>query len=279
VLTIGEQVMGLVAALICDPETRAHLRQSLGGESRLAFCCRGADLLEFVIQHPARMILTDLWDAAGVPTAPTVRRLHTRFPSIPIIAYCSLTPGTAHELLAMMQAGVSDILFRGLDDPRQALRSALDRADERCIAEFVTDAVGALIPAEGRMVVEYCIEHARAAPTVEKIASAIGVHRKTLVNWMTQARLPPPRAVTAWCRLLLAAWLLEDPGRSVESVALDLGFGSGTELRNMLRRYTGLRPAEVRGGGGFQQVLQLFIHQRQEHAPHPELPVARPGTV
>jgi AraC-like DNA-binding protein len=255
--------MSLLAALICDPETRAHLRQSLAGANRLEFCCRGADLLGIVVRHPARMILTDLWDASGASMAPTVRRLHTEFRTTPILACCSLTPSTSRELLAMMHAGISGILIRGLDDVGTALRSALECADDRCVTETVTDAVAPLIPAEGRMVVEYCIEHARAAPTVAEIASAIGVHRKTLVNWMTQARLPTPRAVTAWCRLLLATRLLEDPGRSVESVALELGFGSGTELRNMLRRYTGLRPADVRGHDGFQHVLELFIHERE----------------
>jgi len=146
------------------------------------------------------------------------------------------------------------------------------------------------------MVIEYCIEHARAAPTVAQLAAAIGVHRKTLVNWMLQDHLPPPRAITGWCRILLAARLLEDPGRSVESVALDLGFGSGTELRNMLRRYTGLRAGEIRGRGGFQQVLHLFMQGREQplpslpaapangsydsvHIPLPELPVAHRRTV
>jgi AraC-like DNA-binding protein len=179
----------------------------------------------------------------------------------------------------MVRAGISGILFRGLDDVGAALRSALGHADERCLARLVTDAMAPAVPPEARVLIEFCMEHARSAPTVAEIASELGVHRKTLVNWMMQAHLPTPSAVTAWCRILLAARRLDEPGRSVEHVALDLGFGSASELRNMLRRYTGLRPGEIRERGGFNFVLELFLRERAGGVPHRELPVARRRTV
>jgi hypothetical protein len=44
----------------------------------------------------------------------------------------------------------------------------------------------------------------------------------------------------------------------VEQVALLLDFPSGTSLRNMMKRYTGLRSREVRENGGVQCVLHAF---------------------
>lgn len=271
--------MDVVAALVCDTTTRAHLRRSLAGVGRVEFCGRAAELPEIVLQHRARVVITDLWDVTGAPTAPAVRRLHSHHSTIPIIAYCAPGPRASVELLAMVHSGISGIVFREVDDPGRVIRSALECAEDRRLAEAVTGAIGPLVPAQGRTFVTYCIEHARAAPTVAEVASSIGVHRKTLVNWMLQAGLPTPRAVTAWSRILLATWLLGDAERSVESVALDLGFGSASELRNMLRRYTGMRPAQLRGRGGFPRVLELFLHQRRADVAHREPLIAHRRTV
>jgi methylphosphotriester-DNA--protein-cysteine methyltransferase len=58
--------------------------------------------------------------------------------------------------------------------------------------------------------------------------------------------------------LMVCARLLEDPGRSVSQVAMLADFPSSTSLRNMLRRYTGLRPLEIRENGGLRCVLHAF---------------------
>jgi AraC-like DNA-binding protein len=280
--------MSLVAALICDSDTRKRLRMSLSDRSRIEFCSRAPELLDVALRRSVHLILTELRDSSGALLTPTVRRLHSQFATIPILACCSLTPGVSAELLDLMHAGISGIVFRGLDDIGQALRSALDCVDDRCLASTVTAAaVDAAGSPEGRMIIAYCIENARTAPTVAQMAGAIGVSRKTLVNWMRRAHLPPPRATICWCRILLAARLLAASGRSVESVALELGFGSGTELRNMLRRYTHLRPREIRGYAGFQQVLTLFMREGSgcatssandtENIPYKPIPIALPG--
>jgi AraC-like DNA-binding protein len=86
----------------------------------------------------------------------------------------------------------------------------------------------------------------------------MGVHRKTLVDRLKAAHLPSPRAMIGWCRLLMAARLLDDPGRTVEQVALKLDFPSGAALRNMFKRYTGLRTTEVRENGGVRCLLHAF---------------------
>jgi transcriptional regulator GlxA family with amidase domain len=52
--------------------------------------------------------------------------------------------------------------------------------------------------------------------------------------------------------------MLEDPARSVEQIALLLDFSSAASLRNMLKRYTGLSPREVRENGGLRCVLHAF---------------------
>jgi AraC-like DNA-binding protein len=100
--------------------------------------------------------------------------------------------------------------------------------------------------------------HSRREMSVEDAATAMGIHRKTLVDRLRSAGLPSPRTIIGWSRLLTAARLLDDPGRTVEQVALRLDFPSGTALRNMFKRYTGLRTSEVRENGGVRCVLHAF---------------------
>lgn len=61
-----------------------------------------------------------------------------------------------------------------------------------------------------------------------------------------------------WCRLLAAAVLLEDRGRPVDHIALELDFPSGAAFRNMLKRYTGLSPAELRARGTLTEMSRQF---------------------
>src|SRR3546814_9586520 len=81
--------------------------------------------------------------------------------------------------------------------------------------------------------VTFCLEQARRAITVPEAAAALGVHRKTLVDRLAAAGFPTPSAMIAWCRLITAARLLEDPGRTVEQVALLLDFPSGSDRQSV----------------------------------------------
>ncbi|HJU64296.1 MAG TPA: helix-turn-helix domain-containing protein, partial [Gemmatimonadaceae bacterium] len=81
--------------------------------------------------------------------------------------------------------------------------------------------------------------------------------RKTLVNRARQVGLAEPSRLLGWCRLLAAAPLLADPFRSVEQVALESGFTSATAFRNMLKRYSGLIPSDLRDPEGTTRLVEL----------------------
>ena len=256
--------MRSVVALVTGHEARARIRSSLVGHAAVEFCGVRAELLRRVASHPTAVVITELWDDTGASTAVAVEQLRMKFPAIPVLAYCVLRHATSRELLAMAHAGVNGFVLRGFDDVGRALRMALANADDDCLEQVMGHELGNLLAADVRPVVAHCLSHARTSHTVSGVAAGLGVHRRTLVNRLAQAGLPSPSAVISWCRLLLAARLLEDPGRSVESVALALDFGSGTALRSMLRRYTGLQPKAVRRGGGAECVLRALRHQLEQ---------------
>jgi transcriptional regulator GlxA family with amidase domain len=159
-----------------------------------------------------------------------------------------------------VKAGADDVLVRGVDDERATLSRILADARGSRTTFDVLQAVAPLLNAEGASILAYCLEHANRALTVEMMARDLGVHRKTLVNRLAAAHLPVPSVLVAWCRLLLAARLMEDESRATEQIAFALDFGSGAALRNMLRRYTGLRPNEIRANGGLSCVVAHFLN-------------------
>lgn len=188
---------------------------------------------------------------------PLVWDLRRRYPSLAIVLYCPLSSRVAREILTLGKAGADDLIVEGLDDDGRSLRRiALTAASSRCTARSVA-AMRDRLPARVMDIVTRCLHLASQPTSVRQLAAAVGVNRKTLVNRLTAAGLPGPAALISWCRILLACELLQDPGRSVEQVALALGFGSAVALRNMSRRYLRVRPSELRKPGA----LEVALHQ------------------
>ena len=110
----------------------------------------------------------------------------------------------------------------------------------------------------------YCVSFPRESHDIESVALALGVHRKTLVNWCQRAQVPPPSILVTWVRLLLAVEILQTPGHTVERVAHALEFASGSAFRNLCQRYFGRRPADLRSPGGREAAYRAFALALQE---------------
>lgn len=244
-----------VAALVMSREGLARLRDGLRTVASLRPVTTCRELVAAVHDGLVGGAVVELRDAEGTPLAPTVRRLREGFPLVPILAYVSLDRTDGRDLLEMANAGVSALIVRGMDDVGVALRGALTSAQDDATARRAMAGLAGVVPPLARVVVEYCLANARQAPTVADVARALGMHRKTLAARLARSGLPSPQGLIGWCRLLHAAHMMEDVSRPLEHIALQLNFSSAASLRNMLARYTGLRPAEVRQNGGFVCVL------------------------
>jgi AraC-like DNA-binding protein len=252
--------MSEVAALVFARDAHARLRDALQGRAMLRVVLTCDELYEAVTSGRVAAVVTELRDRNGTLTAPTIRRLRHGYPSIPVLAYCVVAQPNAADLLAVAQAGVTGLILRGVDDAGPALRSALETAEDACVARVAFERLSPLVKAPARPIVEYCLSHARYPLTVTSVSRALGMHRKTLLTRLALSRLPSPRVVIGWCRLLLAARLMEDSGRSLERIALELNYPSAAALRNMLARYTGLKAGELRDSQAFSRVLDAFAN-------------------
>ena len=247
-------------ALIAGRLERLRIATAVRGHATPHFVGTAGELLAYLVQAPVlpAALIVEPRDCDGRSTAPIVRQLVTAHPALPIIGYCHAGYEHSRDILELGVAGAHELIFHGIDDSGVALRGVLASAGQACAAAQVLSAIAPDVPATLFPMFEFCLSYPERATSVQAVAQVLGVHRKTLVNYCAQASLPPPGAVLAWCRLLLVGHFLETPGRTVEGIALRVEFASATALRNMLRRYTGLRPQQVRERGGLRCVVAAF---------------------
>lgn len=246
--------------LIANRGDQARLAGALRGFARFRAVasldeCRA--LLHEELATVAALIL-EAQDPSGVPTMPFVAQVSDSLPAVPILGYCDVGPRRGGEAVALIRAGVHDIVLRGVDDGALALRDAVVGASHSTAANRVISALRPLTHPSILPLLEHCLTFGRRPISVAAAAQALGVHRKTLVNLCARAKLPPPAMLVGWCRLFLAAALLERKSYTVERIAHELEYASSTALRNAIRRYVGVTATEVRDRGGLRFVLDQF---------------------
>jgi AraC-like DNA-binding protein len=139
------------------------------------------------------------------------------------------------------------------------------------MAEVVMTALRPSVPAAIQPMVEAALLRPTCVTDVGALAEALGVHRKTLFNRCEHAAFVGPAELLTWTRLALVAYLLEWTGYTVENISLELGFPSPTALRNMMKRYTGLRPMEIRQPGGLELIVERLGQKLRELRSAPAL--------
>ena len=187
-----------------------------------------------------------------------VRYIRAEWPNVPIVACCHPGNPYSSQIRALSLAGVHEFLFIGVDDETHALRSLFDAAGQECAAQAVLDQIKPFLPMRLHYFCEYALAHPKEAASVAAIAKLLGTHRTTISRYCEQEQLPPPTELLSWCRLLLVAHLLEHTHKTVESMAIELGYPTATALRNKIKRYTGLRAGEIRNLGGVSLLLERF---------------------
>jgi len=248
----------VVVALVIGIKCRARLRGALAGRAEVRFCETRAELVPLAAASQASAVIAEPRDRAGDDVSSAVAALRSGMPSVPVIAYIADHNTSSGDILAMARAGVHDLVRAGFDDVGFALGAALASATAACATTAARHELESFVTPDAWPFVSYCLTRANAPISVGAAADALGLDRRTLVRRLERANLPTPRRIAGWCRVVAAARLLDEPIYTLEQVALRLDFPSGTALRNMLVRYTGLGPREIRENGGVRCVLHLF---------------------
>ncbi|HEX2191552.1 MAG TPA: AraC family transcriptional regulator [Longimicrobiaceae bacterium] len=209
------------------------------------------------LSSPLDLLVFDPYAGGRFETEP-VAAFAEQFGSCGLVAYARFPRGCAGQVLELSRSGVHAVVTGDVDDrPAEfgaVVRAALERsalAQGRAIWEART-------PASVRGLFLRLLQAPQEGLTPAAAGRMWHAHPKTIRTHLRRAGLPPLGKLIVWARLVRACQFLQDAGRSIENVALVLGFASANSFRNQLLRYTGLRPSEVRRPGGMRSVLLRF---------------------
>jgi AraC-like DNA-binding protein len=202
------------------------------------------------------VIVVGARDATGADAAPVIRDIAPQRPRAAIVAYCQAGSQYSTDIRALAAAGVHQFVFLGIDDSPYLLRNVLDSARRESAAEWVLQQLASTVPAVLHPIVEAALFHPDRVTTVRALANAMSLSRNTLFNRCEEANYLSPAELLMWTRLALVAYLMETTGCSVETIANKLAYSSATALRNAMKRYTGLRPSQVRDAGGLACLIR-----------------------
>lgn len=249
--------------MVLDPADRWRLIDIFRDRAVVSFVRTIAELREQLetaeLSHDVAAVLVEPFDIDGAYAAPIISRHRARLVGVPIIAYCVKGIEHSQELLALARAGIDEVIFHGDELSRLTLGEALAAASQSSAAADVLAIVRTHLEPEAEQFVAHALYHAGPEFDVSALAAAFGINHATLLRRFRKLGLPAPGPFIMWCRLLLAGYLLQDATRAVEDVVLALGFPSPSAFRNLTKRYTGMRPLELRAAGGVDAVLRAFV--------------------
>lgn len=234
---------------------------------------------EAVVAAMRHLVPRPAEDWIAIHACATVGELHR---SRPTVAVLDLTPrGLSSDRALLLGSSLPDTVFVALVqaglDRRSDLHAAAIAAyaldagaralPPAALAETVDIAIAGNVVRRVMEVMQQPLEPGMQAflerlwvrcwqPTTPREASLL-YHRSaaTVRRHLARAGLPPLNQLIVWGRLFHAAWLLRAPWRSVGQVAALLDFPSEDALYAQLKRYAGMRPTDVRGGG-----LETLVH-------------------
>jgi AraC-like DNA-binding protein len=210
---------------------------------------------------PAAVVVADPFadSAAGRGPSAEVRALLREFPSVPMVAAFQVTPGHGSDVRTLGDWGVVEVISLGHDDTATGLTHRLRQARGRPMRSRLENLLPHDTSGRARAILDAAVDVVMVQGHGRDVAADLGLSRRTLLRWCEQAGLPPPRKLLAWMRILLAAELLDDPGRTVLSVAQVCGYSSDSSLRRVTQKFLGMSPTELRRRGAFGIASRNFI--------------------
>lgn len=250
--------------LILHPDAgfRERVRLAAGKEYKIDAYASWTELRAAAREaSPAALVVADPYaerDGALGPS-PGLRALIAEFPSVSTIAAMEVTPSRFDDLRTLGTWGVVQIISLDHDDTPYAIAQRLRAARGRPLRALLEQTLPAEIPGRARAILEAAVDIVAVGGEGKDLARALFLSRRTLLRWCMQAKLPPPRSLLAWMRILLAAELLDDPGRDVLSVAMSCGYSSDSGLRRITQKFLGSSPTELRSEGAFSTASAAFV--------------------
>jgi AraC-like DNA-binding protein len=219
---------------------------------------------------PAALAVVDPYTEAdddGKPS-PALRSFLLDYSSTTVIAALKVHPQEFRNLHTIGAWGVADIIGLEHDATAEAIEQLLASLSGTPLRALLERFLPSNMPGRARSIVLMGADVVSVGGHADDLARALGVTRRTLLRWCDSAGLPPPRRLMTWMRLLLAAEMLDERGRTVASIGVACGYVSDVALRTALRMQLGKTPKELRREGAFATASHAFLDELRRARTH-----------
>src|SRR5688500_5678222 len=251
--------MGVIATLLPDAAQLERLRVAVRERHTVVECRDWAAVSRTCEEQPVHLVVMDLY-ANGPANFDAVRQLRASFPRMSIIAYVAFAPDRARELFDAGRCGLDGLVLPHRGDAPKTIPRLVAEAGNGSVAAVTRASLGETPPLI-RDAVLIGITRAHERLTPDSLARILGVSRRVLAQRLATHRFPAPQRLLTWTRLIAAAHMLEDAGRSADRVAIALDFPSGSAFRNTCQRYLRATPSEIRSRGGAPWVIGELLRE------------------
>ena len=245
----------------CYPPENAslpRLRAALGSVTELVPFADVTALID-AVRSGSISVTVVFVDASTIDVAESaVRRIRAILPVHPLVAYYNSRGLTPRNVVGLAQSGITELVQLDVDDSRLTFGRILNAAARVTYAETLSNLLNPYVPEDLHSVFLYALEHAGRRLEVTELAAALGLSKRTLSWRMAQHGVPSPRVFLTWCRLLVASLILNDSGRTLDSVADQLNFSGGHALGAVYFRYLRRGIIVLRQVGVLDQTVIAF---------------------
>lgn len=250
-----------------DSEFRERMRQASGSEYHFHALPDWETLVDTIRDAPpAALVVVDPYEGTNGSRhlSSSLRSFLREFPSVAVLAALEVEPGRHEDLRQLGDWGVVQVISLNHDDTPFAITHRLREARGRPLLSLLEEILPPETPGRARAILAAATDIVAVGGHGRDLAQTLGLSRRTLLRWCGRAGLPPPRRLLAWMRVLLAAELLDDPGRTVLSVAQICGYSSDSGLRRITQKFLTASPSDLRSGGAFQRAGAAFVKELVE---------------
>ncbi|HEX2188196.1 MAG TPA: helix-turn-helix domain-containing protein [Longimicrobiaceae bacterium] len=188
-----------------------------------------------------------------------MREFLARFSWLPVVAAVRPGPETLELLRMLGRWGVSEVIVEGVEDTPAGIAKAIRFAQGKLLQGVLEEVLPAHLSGRVRRLLFAAAEAISVGGHSPDLAAILGVTETTVIRRCEQLRLPPPRRVLAWMRVLLAARLLEEEGRTAQSVAYACGYATEAGLRRVMQNFLALGITELRRRGALRTAAAVFL--------------------
>ncbi|MEO8575776.1 MAG: hypothetical protein ABI556_03710 [Gemmatimonadales bacterium] len=202
-----------------------HLQFVLGNDLSLLIARKWDDIDAFVQNHAVSVAIIDPSEGAG--KAIELEQLMTRYPSLPVIAYVSLTAQAFATITQLSQTGLKHVVLYSHDDGAQRFLPLIDQVQTSPLTQRVIDHLRprlVMLPLRLAKAFESLFAEPHRFPNAQDLATQSTIPLVRVYRAFHEAGLTTPKKVFIAAKMLKAYAYLGDPAHSVNAVSKKLGY-------------------------------------------------------